>query len=205
MRILSLAALAATIAVAPLAAFAQSDDKFLTVCPFSKGDPVSKVRQFYALANEPQRLDKVTPGGTAFQYHLAESGVWVFFDNALVVSSVRFDAPFQGKIRGIGVGDDADHIRALKGEPARKFQGFLDNLASENREQKVLDIINALPDPSPKAQVARAFERIVNLEKAPPDFTAAWVYNPGGIGAVTYDIGIRGVQSILTSSCQPET
>jgi hypothetical protein len=199
----SIATLVALIVAVPFTALAQSNAKFFTTCPFSKGDPANKVRAFYGLASEPQRFEKPIPGGAAFQYHLAQYGVWVFFDNALAVSSMRFDAPFRGKIRGIGIGDDADHVRALKGDPARQFQSFLDTLASERREQTVLDIINALPDPTPKAEVAKAFEQVINLEKAPPEFTTGWVYDPAQASAVTYAIGIQGVQSILISSCQP--
>jgi hypothetical protein len=204
-RKLSFATLAAMMIAAPLAAFAQPGAKFLTTCPFSKGDPASKVKQFYELASEPQRLEKPIPDGTAFQYHVEQYGVWVFFDSALLTRTVRFDAPFRGQIRGVSIGDDADRVRSLNGQPMRQFQGFPDTAASERRQQRVLDIINALPDPSPKAQVAKAFDQVVNLMKAPPDFTTAWVYNPGKPGNDVYDIGIAGVQSILVSSCQPET
>jgi hypothetical protein len=201
---LGLVIFAAMMTTAPLAIAAQTDDILLTACAFSKGDPASKVKQFYGLASEPRRLEKPIPGGTTFDYHPTQYGVWIFFDNALVVSSVRFDAPFRGKIGGIAIGDDVDRVLSIKGEPARKFQGFADAVASERRQQKVLDVINALPDPSPKVQVATAVEQIINLVKAPPELTTAWVYNPEKPGSIRYDIGIAGVQSILVTSCQPE-
>jgi hypothetical protein len=193
------------VAVAPLAALAQADAKFLTTCAFSKGDPAGKVKQFYGLAREPQQLEKPIPDGTTFEYHLAQYGVWIFFDSQALVSSLRFDAPFRGKISGVAVGDDADRLRAANGEPVRRFQGLPDAVAGERRQQRIEDTLNALPDPSPKAQVTEAFAEIVRLLKAPPEYTTAWVYNPGKPWFVRYDLGVAGVQLIFVGSCQPET
>jgi hypothetical protein len=204
---LAIAALILIALLMPSPSSAQSDIALLTTCAFSKGDPIAKVKRFYGLASEPQTLRSVTPGGTAFQYHLEEYGVWVFFDDRLRVGSLRFDPPFRGKIEGVAIGDDADRVRLAKGQPARQFPGMPDPVANQRRQERVREILDALPDPTPKARVIEVFAEISRLTGAPPEFMTAWVYNPGKPSFVRYDVSSRDskVQSILVNSCSPET
>lgn len=98
------------------------NSELLINCPLSKGDSVDKVKEFYKISSDPQKLDKITPAGTVFQYYLPRYGTWVFFDNRLVVSGVRFDAPFYGAIHGVKIGANENDVRSLMGPPANTFQ-----------------------------------------------------------------------------------
>jgi hypothetical protein len=82
---------------------------------------VSKVKEFYHVSFEPQIWEKPSPGGTSYQYHFAEYGVYVFFDASKNVQSLRFDRPFAGKIDGVTVGASKEEVVRLKGEPVREF------------------------------------------------------------------------------------
>jgi hypothetical protein len=48
-------------------------------------------------------------------------GIWLFFDEARFVTTVRFDPPFAGSIGGVCVGDAVDRVRAALGKPNRKW------------------------------------------------------------------------------------
>jgi hypothetical protein len=98
------------------------DPELLVNCPLLKGYSVDKVKELYGIASDPLKLEKITPAGTAFQYYLAKYGTWVFFDNQLVVSGVRLDAPFHGTIHGVKIGANENDVRSLMGPPANKFQ-----------------------------------------------------------------------------------
>ena len=117
---------------------AKSDGEMLTTCPFSKGDSVKRVKEVCGIASEPQRLKTVTPGGTAYQYHFERYGLWVFFDESLLIKSLRYDTPFQGKVGGVGLGDTSDRVRSMKGSPAlyqfHRHAGSQDDPRRRSRE-----------------------------------------------------------------------
>jgi hypothetical protein len=98
------------------------DSVFLKNCPLKKGDPLSKVKEFYGVSYDPQKSDPPTPSGIYYTYHFAKYGVYVFFDNFLQVATLRFDRPFSGKIDGVSVGDTKDEVVKLKGEPPTRFE-----------------------------------------------------------------------------------
>jgi hypothetical protein len=119
---------------------AEKNLEFLTTCPFAKGDTLASVKKFYRIASAPRKWENPTPEGTAFDYHFPQYGVWVFFDDKLLIKGLRFDAPFQGRVDGIGIGDSADHLRSVKGEPALRFPGLPTSLvASEDLTAWVYD------------------------------------------------------------------
>lgn len=212
MRHIAATILSGLILATPLSGFAQSDTTFPARCNFAKGDPIAKVKEFYGIDFEPQKLAAavtlapVRPiGWTAFQYHLEQYGVWVFFDDHQDVSSLRFDAPFRGQIGGIAIGDDVASVRSLHGERERQMQGFADEDAKQRREQRMRDIIDALPDPAPKQRVLDAFIAALTLVREPTDFTTAWIYNAGTPSFVSYHISINNkVQNILANACPQE-
>jgi hypothetical protein len=176
--------------------------KFHVQCPLRKGDPVTKVKEFYGIAFAPKKLDKPWPSGTAFLYHFREYGVWVFFDSNLRIQSLRFDAPFGGKIGGIAIGDTKDQVRRVKGEPMRRFDGTLDAEALATRKRRKLDILDGLPDPAPKEQVLRAFKEIAGLDASPIPRATAWVFNPGSPSFVRYDFGsLSGRVQTIFANC----
>ena len=102
----------------------EAEQELLTDCRISRGDPVEAVKAAYGVPYAPQKLERPTPAGTAYQYHFERYGTWVFFDDRLLVSSLRLDAPFRGAVQGVAIGDSADRLRAAKGPPVKQFQGF---------------------------------------------------------------------------------
>jgi hypothetical protein len=183
--------------------FAEDDDKFYTECAISKGDSVDKVKQFYRIPVDPQEI--APPAPFRYQYHLGEYGIWVFFDELKQVSSLRFDAPFRGRIGGIAIGDTADRLRSVRGEPALQRMGLPDITQQRKREQQVQALLNALPDPAPKSKVLETFAEINRIRSAPPKWNTAWLYDPSEPSFVRYEIGPddNRVQLILVNSCPP--
>ena len=102
----------------------EAEQELVTDCRISRGDPVEAVKAAYGIPYAPQKLERPTPAGTAYQYHFERYGTWVFFDDRLLVSSLRLDAPFRGAVQGVAIGDSADRLRAGKGPPVKQFQGF---------------------------------------------------------------------------------
>ena len=103
-----------------------TDDEqaLLTDCRISRGDPIEVVKTAYGVPYAPQKLERKTPAGTAYQYHFERYGIWVFFDDRMLVSSVRLEEPFRGAVQGVAIGVSSDRLRAAKGAPIRQFQGF---------------------------------------------------------------------------------
>ena len=188
-------------------ALAQSDAFLFTQCRISKGDPADKVMTLYGVSGAPERLTGASPAGATFQYHLERYGIWVFFDEHLTVRSLRFDAPFRGRIAGVAIGDDAEQVRRANGAPARLISGLPDAAAVQRRKDSVREILEALPDPSPKRQVLDAFAAIAHLNAEPPVLMSAWVYNLGEPSFMRFDIGASDnkVRTILVNSCSADT
>jgi hypothetical protein len=183
--------------------FAEDDDKFYTECTISKGDSVDKVRQFYRVPVDPQEMAPQIP--YRYQYHLEQYGIWVFFDELKQVSSLRFDAPFRGRIGGIAIGDTADRLRSLRGEPIRRINGMPDITQEKKREKQVQALLEALPDPVPKYKVLETFAEINRARSGPLKWNTAWLYDPGEPSFVRYEIDPddNRVQLILVNSCSP--
>jgi hypothetical protein len=182
------------------AAFSQDDSMFRLRCSLNKGDTVDKVKKFYNISSDPKKWDRPTPGGTAYQYHFPEYGVWVFLNPNLQISSLRFDRPFAGKIGDVAIGDTKDDVLRIKGKPGSESDGLPDQEVMEKRGKLKRDILDALPDPAPKRLVMKAFEEIAGLDASPPAFCTAWIYKVGTPSFERYEFGsLSGrVQSILS-------
>ena len=176
------------------------ENDYLRNCPIKKGESLAKVQGFYQITREPQAASRPRPGSYYSSYHLQQYGVWVFFDNGKKVQSLRFDHPFAGKIEGVSVGDSKTDVIKLKGEPARQFEGLPDFEILESRKKRKIEIIENLPDPSPKELVRKAFGEITQIDSRPPTFNVAWLYQSTERKLLRYDFGsLSGkVQSILT-------
>jgi len=191
------------LALVAFESFAEDDKKFYIECAISQGDSVDKVKQFYRVPVDPQKMTPPTP--YRYQYHLEHYGIWVFFDDLMRVSSLRFDAPFRGRIGRIAIGDTADRLRSLRGEPNRQFSGLPDLTQEKKREQQVQALLKALPDPVPKYKVLEIFAEINRIWTGPIKYNTGWLYDPGRPSFVRYEIGPddNRVQSILLNSCSP--
>jgi hypothetical protein len=192
------------LALATSESFAEDDDKFYTECTISRGDSVDKVKQFYRVPVDPQEMALPIPF-SRYQYHLEQYGIWVFFDELKRVSGLRFDAPFRGRIGGIVIGDTADRLRSLRGEPIRQFRGLPDFTQQKKREQQAVAMLEALPDPVPKSELLAKLVEIGRMLGDPIKFNTAWVYDPNEPSFARYDIGPddNRVQSIFVNSCSP--
>jgi hypothetical protein len=200
------------LALVAFESLAQEDEKFYTECAIAQGDSLDKVKQFYRIPVDPQKSEPPTP--YRYLYHLGQYGVWVFFDEQLRVSNLRFDAPFRGQIGGVAIGDAAARVLSLRGEPTHQLQGLVEATQVQMREQQVQTVLKALPDPVPKSKVLEIVAEINRIRTAPLKFNTAWVYGypPGGDPTkpsyVRYEIGPddNKVQSILLNSCsQPRS
>jgi hypothetical protein len=191
------------LALVAFESFAEDDKKFYTECAISQGDSVNKVKQFYRAPADPLKMAPPTP--YRYQYHLEQYGIWVFFDELMRVSSLRFDAPFRGRIGGIAIGDTADRLRSLRGEPIRQLSGLPDLTQEKKREQQVQALLKALPDPVPKYKVLETFAEINRIRTDPIKYNTGWLYDPSKPSFVRYEIGPddNRVQSILLNSCSP--
>jgi hypothetical protein len=179
---------------------------FLKECPLKKGDPLSRVKEFYRVSNDPEKHPPA-PGKTQYVYHFVECGVWVFFDNALLVQTLRFDRPFSGKIEGVSVGNTKEELVKLKGEPLKKFRGIPDAEQLDDKKKLAAEIIDRLPDPAPKRLVRNAFADVEALHALPISWNEAWTYTGADRGLLRYDIGsLRGkVQTIFSDKGTGET
>lgn len=52
--------------------------------------------------------------------HLRTRGVWVFFNPAGRVETIRLDAPYSGSVLGIKIGDSLDKLTSALGKPVKK-------------------------------------------------------------------------------------
>jgi hypothetical protein len=172
-------------------------------CPIRTGDPVEAVKQHFRLDAEPFKYPKPTPGGAAYHYQLADRGVWIFFDNALRVTNMRFNAPFAGKVGDVAVGDSKEAVRRVHGEPnSIMSQGMVDTRAFESRQRRKQQLIDGLPDPAPRSEVMRAFEQMKRIDAEPFPYLTAWIYYPRTPDFVRFDFGADDrVQIVFSSHC----
>lgn len=92
-----------------------ASEPFRVNCPFSIGDSVAVVQEFYNIDDEPEKL--WAPKGPAFQYRLKEYGVWIFFDKDFRIEGLRFNKPYKGSVRGMRIGYPISESKRLNGEP----------------------------------------------------------------------------------------
>jgi hypothetical protein len=179
---------------------ATADSEFLQNCPIKKGDPLSKVKEFYRISAEPQMADKPTPGGSYSSYHFTEYGVYVFFDAARNVQTLRFDRPFAGKIDGVAIGATKEEVVRLKGEPVKEFQGLPDMSVFQERKKRQQSLIENLPDPAPKELVRKAYAEIDAINALPFVYETAWIFKSSDRGFLRYDFGAFSskVETILS-------
>ncbi len=52
--------------------------------------------------------------------HLRTRGIWVFFNPAGHVETIRLDAPYTGNVLGIKIGDSLSKITSTLGKPVKK-------------------------------------------------------------------------------------
>jgi hypothetical protein len=52
--------------------------------------------------------------------HLRTRGVWVFFNSAGQVETIRLDAPYPGTLLGVAIGDSLDKVSSTLGKPVKK-------------------------------------------------------------------------------------
>jgi hypothetical protein len=176
-------------------------------CPTREGDTIDAVRKQYGLSADPAPLARKTPGGTAYQYSLVERGIFVFFDAGGRVASMRFNRPFAGRIAGVAIGDSKDKVRALRGEPQSTMpQAMPDMYDLEDRRRRKAALIEALPDPAPRAEVRRAFEDMGKIDAQPIRYLTGWVYKAGSPNFARYDFGSPNdtVQIVFARSCAVE-
>ena len=202
------ATIIAVIVLGQSACFAQTDSAFLKACAFAKGDPVDSVKAFYGIHVDPKKLPTITPGQTEYEYRFSQWGVWVFFNKDLRVTTIRFDAPFAGKIGGIVVGENVDQIRRLRGEPAHQFQGMPDAGALEERKREKADLLASLPHPASLEERLDMIDDMARIDNKWPLMMTAWTY--GDLKTrdfVRYDISPEDskVHSILAASCEKES
>jgi hypothetical protein len=201
--------LGALMPILGVCAFAQTpvDEKFLTSCPFTRGDSITRVKAYYQTEAEPTRMSTaLSASPTIYQYHFPDYGVWVFLDASLQVQSLRFEAPFRGSVGGIAVGASADDLRRQKGEPLRTFQGFPDNENIKQRKAKKQQALDALADPAPKDKVRALFDEFARIDSAPLVWGAAWMYGVSNTaGWQRYDVSptTNKVTIVLAGSCNP--
>lgn len=110
------------LALVTSAAFADDDTRFYTQCV--RGDSVDKIKEFYRLSADPQKLPSIVDRTSYYLYHLEQSGIWVFFDETKQVSGMKFEAPFTGRVGDIGIGDTAGRVRLWRGEPLVEDYAF---------------------------------------------------------------------------------
>jgi hypothetical protein len=176
-------------------------------CPTREGDTVDAVRKQYGLSADPAKAARTTPGGTASQYGLVERGIWIYFDGGGRVIGMRFVRPYAGKVGGVSIGDGKDTVRGLRGEPQSTApQGPPDMLDLADRRKRKQALVDALPDPVPKAEVVRVFADMNRIDAMPLRLLTGWLYKPGTAEYVRYDFGSPNdtVQMVTARSCKVE-
>jgi hypothetical protein len=184
--------------------FAQDDTKFYTECAFSPGDSIDKVKQFYGVAAEPEITQNVQGGGHFYKYDLKQYGISMTLDDHMRVAGLRFAAPFRGRIGGIAIGDTADRVRSLRGEPTQQNRGAADLTPIKNRDQQIQVLLDALPDPVPKSEALKTFAEIKRIWNTPIKFNSQWVYDPGKRSVLYYEFGAEDnkVQTVAVHDCK---
>ena len=98
--------------------------------PFRLGESLPQVRA--GLSGLGESID--LPPGRIADIHLRREGIWLFFSADGTVRTIRLDAPFAGRVRGIAVGDSAASLHSLLGAPLRPPWPFGGNMAYVYRD-----------------------------------------------------------------------
>lgn len=69
------------------------------------------------------------PQGKLTSIHLIQEGIWLFFAPNGSVRTIRLDAPFGGRIHGIGIGDSEAKLVSILGSPVKPPWSFGGNTA----------------------------------------------------------------------------
>lgn len=108
-----------------MSAFAQASN-----LPFNLmlGDDVATVKAKLNTNTDPEPMPRnpALPAG-AFDInkgktilHLRTKGLWTFFDKDGKLETIRLDAPFDGDVKGVKLGDDDKKLIATLGKPITK-------------------------------------------------------------------------------------
>ena len=175
-------------------------------CRIKRGDTVAAVQAALNIRLEPISIGKVTPGGTAFRYHLPEQGVMVFLDVDKKVLQLRFDAPFSGNVGGATIGTTAAQLTATRGAPAGKMEGLYDADDIAARQLQIDALVKTVPLEATVEAVEiaqKVKQQIAQIEAKQEKINEAWIYAPGTEKVTRYDISptTNKVQTIFSSSC----
>jgi hypothetical protein len=84
------------------------------------GDTIDQVRSVYHTSAEPEPTDRPDkPGGKVLR--LQSEGVWFFFDQTGKIYTIRLEAPFQGSVKGVKIGESLEMVLKSLGEPNKKL------------------------------------------------------------------------------------
>lgn len=188
-------------------AFAQNNGaNFLEQCPFTKGDSIQTVKQYYQILEEPKSVSfGAGAGATQFQYHFPQYGVWLFLDSNQQINSIRLEAPFKGGVGGVSIGSSLADLISIKGNVARPFQGFFDLDDQKRRKEAKNKLLEALPDPTPKYLINNMVAEYARIDAEPMKFMKAYSYGQLSVpGWARYDVSetTSRVHIILTNSCK---
>lgn len=173
---------------------ANANDGSLVFCPVSRGDSVARVKEVLQIAEDPKPLAFPSPE-SKYSYQL--SGVHIFFDSAMLVSTLQFNWPFAGMIDEISIGDSKETVLRLKGEPAKRIRGWPDDTF---RKRRKAEIVENLPDPSPKALIRKAFSQIAEIDRLPTPDTEAWLYNSSERALLRYEFNLQSGKVVAVLS-----
>lgn len=94
---------------------------------FKLGDDVARVKSALGTSTEPEPMARNTtlpsnmdPNRGKTFLHLRTKGIWTFFNAQGILETIRLDAPYAGKVKGIGLGDSAAKLKATLGPPIKK-------------------------------------------------------------------------------------
>lgn len=108
-----------------MSAFAQTSS-----LPFklALGDDVATVKAKLDTSTDPEPMPRnpalpptafdINKGKTVL--HLRTKGLWTFFDKDGKLEVIRLDAPFDGDVKGIKLGDDDKKLMTILGKPITK-------------------------------------------------------------------------------------
>ena len=94
----------------------QSPAKLLNI---EIGDSVEEVKKRLYLERDPDPYTE--DPSTPFRYKLPENGLSIFFGPDRKVQTLHYEAPFAGRVDGVGIGDPPAAVLKNKGKPTRRW------------------------------------------------------------------------------------
>jgi len=141
----------------------------LEKCPFKRWAPLSAVKEFYGLTDDP--IEKPSPVGgwlfrgspyigSTYYYLLTQYGVAVWFGSDFQMLEIGVRRPFSGKIGRVAIGATKDDVRRIRGETS--------NVAANSRNPSFLKlqrdvrakVLERLSDPAPHNDIRKAVKEI---------------------------------------------